>query len=399
MQRRTWLSLVVAVAAWFGATEALAQPSLVTTIVSGPDLPTPIALAEQDEVQLLDPLPSESDAGPVDPRVGTIERLAEPPAAFDPLYTVTSRLWPDIAASVGLVNVKPVALYDPVLAVARVESAGGPAWLRLGPLRASILDRYIVLGSTDALGPAPTILEVLYAARRNRMGPAIFVDGHEIGPGRWDARLLWAEIAEAEAIDARPFHFASHPAFPSILEAADVGDAKPVVFGIRDSALAGMRLDPASTPAPGDTQFVFRLRDGQEIVFRYIAATGMLVDLSPLERDPSAEFASVAAFEMTSEFRTLVNRLVATGGVAIEQSGMRLGDVFETTGGPWPPPGWQPAPGASGLRSPTPSPESWLNHRVAAGVRSLDREALRFAVLTGAAVLVVALAGILRQRR
>jgi hypothetical protein len=171
------------------------------------------------------------------------------------------------------------------------------------------------------------------------------------------------------------------------------------VFGAVDPALGHGRLDPTAARADGDARFKFRLRDGQEITFFYIAATGMLLDVSPLEREPSAEFATLPAFEMTSEFQTLVNRLVETGGVAIEDNGLRLGDVFESTGGPWPPPGWQPPPGAIGMAAPPPNPALWLNHRVAAGVRAFDGEALLFPGLTLAGLLAVAALGLGRHRR
>src|SRR5690606_29744279 len=134
----------------------------------------------------------------------------------------------------------------------------------------------------------------------------------EIGPGRWDARLLWAEVAQGEAIDARPFHFASHPSYPSTRAVSDAGGIEPVVFGTVDPAVGQGRLDPAASPAPGDTVLSFRLRSGQEVSFFYIAATGMLVDINALEREPIGGFNSLPAFEMTSEFRTLVNRLVET---------------------------------------------------------------------------------------
>jgi len=405
MPRRALVSLLVASAAWIGAegVQAQAGPSAVsdatTSTITGPDLPLPIALALQDELQFLDPPPIDEAADPATAGRASIELLRMPPTAFDPLYTVTSQLWPDSGLTVGLVDLDMVALYDPALGVARVEGPSGAAWLRLEPLRMSILERYIVLGRKGVLEAEPTVLEVLFESRRNRMGGSIIIDGHEIGPGRWDARLLWTEVAQAEAIDVRPFHFASHPSYPSTRAVSEAGGVEPVVFGAVDPALGYGRLDPAASPAPGDTVLSFRLRSGQEITFFYVAATGMLIDVTALERDPQARFESLPAFEMTSEFRTLVNRLVATGGVAIEDSGLRLGDVFETTGGPWPPPGWQPPPGARGLRAPTPAPESWLNHRVAAGVRPLDGEALHFAAFTTAGLIAVALAGFVKHRR
>ena len=398
MPRRALVSLLVASAAWIAADGVAAQTSYPTSVIAGPDLPTPIALAWQDELQFLEPPPVEVVADPAAVHRGSIERLGMPPVAFDPLYTVTSQLWPESGLKVGLVGLDTVALYDPGLGVARVQGPTGPAWLRIGPLRMSILERYIVLGREGALGPEPTVLQVLREARRNRMGGSIIIDGHEIGPGRWDARLLWTEIAQAESHDARTFDFVSHPAYPSTLQVSEAGGVEPVVFGTLDPALGHGRLDPRATPAVGDTQFVFRLASGQEITFFYVAATGMLIDVTPLEREPGAEFTSLPAFEMTSEFRTLVNRLVATDGVAIEDSGLRLGDVFESTGGPWPPPGWQPPPGAVGLGA-TPAPESWLNHRVAAGVRPIEAGALYFAAFTAAALAAVGLIAFARQRR
>ena len=346
------------------------------TVVAAADYPEGVRFIEADERAFLDP----TGAGVAEP--GEPLRLDVAPVGFVPRLEVRSGLWGRIAAGLALPAVEAIADYDTQTATVRLRHLDGTAsWWALDEARASLLTRYARIGRGGRTGTEPTTLQVLREMRRWRESVVIDVEGFEIGPRRWDQRLLWAEFERAIALEVTP---------------ADLEAASATV-----ATVAPVARPFAGEAPPEGIRVTFRLLDGRALPFVYLPEASLLVDVTRVEAE-AARAASLPAFEVSPSVAITLERIVATEGVPLaDGANERLADGGDGVAA------LEPRASSVAVRPvaaapvapPAPRAVRSFNEAVAVVVSNVEGEASMFVVMLLAVAAASAAAGAAVGRR
>ncbi len=158
--------------------------------------------------------------------------LKDPPPPAAVAYTVSADYWDRAVRGDSMegAEVDREATYYPATGLVRARQGDDDVWFQIDLRQRSLLDRYIRLGRSGSLSPAPGVVEVLRAAVES--GEVVSV---QVGPKTLDAaqtRSFWREAATLSRSEA-----ATSP---------DLRDALAVTFGLPEGRAISLFYSPAS---------------------------------------------------------------------------------------------------------------------------------------------------------
>lgn len=164
------------------AGRAVAQPSDVRpVVVSGGDLAAPVTLAPVDAdafQRRLNQPPQFED---------------ETPTATGPSYTVSAAYWDDaVREDEKSAQADLDATYFPDSGLVRVRQDGKDIWIVIDLRQQALLNRYIRLANSAAIGPTPGFLEVLTAAAATEE-TAVQIGARPLSAEQ--AKAFWSAVA------------------------------------------------------------------------------------------------------------------------------------------------------------------------------------------------------------